>query len=164
MCLVRTVCFVVSECIYQQDVSASSHSLILPAFVCYSLYFRTASHAANSPTEDRSAMLVNLLLQPLPPNFDSETQLPPLEPDYKTLIRLNLWCVVDGHGGGCVATYASEVLLPHIAASVSRALGCAIVDRGVCQVNGESRDPNALVRREEVVLCYLLLLCAALLF
>jgi serine/threonine protein phosphatase PrpC len=104
----------------------------------------TASHAANCPTEDRSASLVNLLLQPLPPNFDSETQLPPLEPDYKTLIRLNLWCVVDGHGGGCVATYASEVLLPHIAASVSRALGCAIVDRGVCTVNGQLRDANAL--------------------
>jgi hypothetical protein len=104
----------------------------------------TASHAANCPSEDRSASLVNLLLQPLPPNFDSETQLPPLEPDYKTLIRLNLWAVIDGHGGGCVATYASEVLLPHIAASVSRALGCAIVDRGVCTVNGQLRDANAL--------------------
>jgi serine/threonine protein phosphatase PrpC len=104
----------------------------------------TASHAANCPSEDRSASLVNLLLQPLPPNFDSETQLPPLEPDYKTLIRLNLWAVIDGHGGGCVATYASEVLLPHIAASISRALGCAIVDRGVCTVNGQLRDANAL--------------------
>lgn len=104
----------------------------------------TASHAANCPSEDRSASLVNLLLQPLPPNFDSETQLPPLEPDYKTLIRLNLWAVIDGHGGGCVATYGSEVLLPHIAASVSRALGCAIVDRGVCTVNGQLRDANAL--------------------
>jgi len=106
--------------------------------------FHTASHAANCPSEDRSASLVNLLLQPLPPNFDSETQLPPLEPDYKTLIRLNLWAVIDGHGGGCVATYGSEVLLPHIAASVSRALGCAIVDRGVCTVNGQLRDANAL--------------------
>ena len=104
----------------------------------------TASHAANLPTEDRSSSLVNLLLQPLPPNFDSETQLLPLEPDYKTLIRLNLWCVIDGHGGGAVATYASEVLLPHIAASVSRALGCAIVDRGVCTVNGQLRDANAM--------------------
>jgi serine/threonine protein phosphatase PrpC len=68
----------------------------------------------------------------------------PLEPDYKTLIRLNLWAVVDGHGGGCVATYVSEVLLPHIAASVSRALGCAMVDRGVCTVNGQRRNANAL--------------------
>jgi serine/threonine protein phosphatase PrpC len=88
--------------------------------------------------------LVNLILQPLPPNYDSETQLAPLEPDYKTLIRLNLWAVIDGHGGGCVATYSSEVLLPHIAASVSRALNCAIVDRGVCTVNGQLRDANAL--------------------
>jgi hypothetical protein len=104
----------------------------------------TASHAANCPTEDRSSSLVNLLLQPLPPNFDSETQLPPLEPDYKTLIRLNLWCVIDGHGGGSVATYASEVLLPHIAASVSRMLGCAIISRGTCTVNGQLRDAYAL--------------------
>ena len=88
--------------------------------------------------------MVNLLLQPLPPNYDSETQLAPLEPDYKTLIRLNLWAVIDGHGGGCVATYSSEVLLPHIAASISRALNCAIVDRGVCMVNGQLRDANAL--------------------
>ncbi|KAL3921381.1 MAG: hypothetical protein SGILL_002774 [Bacillariaceae sp.] len=105
----------------------------------------TSSHAANSPSEDRSASLVNVLLQPLPPNYDSETQLPPLEcNEYHSLIRLNLWSVIDGHGGGCVATYASEVLLPHIAASISRALGCAIVSRGVCLVNGQLRDANAL--------------------
>lgn len=118
--------------------------LALPQFRNPDISMWTASHAANSPTEDRSASLVNVLLQPLPPNFDSETQLPPLEPDYQTLIRLNLWCVIDGHGGGCVATYASEVLLPHVAASVSRMLGCAIVDRGVCTVNGQLRDANAL--------------------
>jgi hypothetical protein len=116
----------------------------LPHFRDPHISMWTASHAANSPTEDRSASLVNLLLQPLPPNFDSETQLPPFEPDYKTLIRLNLWGVIDGHGGGCVATYASEVLLPHIAASVSRMLGCAIVSRGTCTVNGQLRDANAL--------------------
>lgn len=103
----------------------------------------TSTHAANCPSEDRSSSLVNVLLQPLPLNFDSETQLP-LERDYKTLIRLSLWSVIDGHGGGCVATYASEVLLPHIAASISRALGCAIVDRGTCTVNGQLRDANAL--------------------
>ena len=116
----------------------------LPSFQEVSSCMWTASHAANCPSEDRSASLVNLLLQPLPPNFDSETQLPPLEPDYKTLIRLNLWAVIDGHGGGCVATYASEVMLPHIATSVSRALGCTIVDRGVCTVNGQLRDATAL--------------------
>ena len=117
---------------------------LLPKFRDAQSSMWTASHAANLPTEDRSASLVNLLLQPLPPNFDSETQLLPLEPDYKTLIRVNLWSVIDGHGGGAVATYASEVLLPHIAASVSRALGCAIVDRGVCTVNGQLRDANAM--------------------
>ena len=103
-----------------------------------------SSHAANAPSEDRSASLMNVLLQPLPPNFDSETQLPPLENEYHSVVRLNLWSVIDGHGGGSVATYASEVLLPHIAASISRALGCAIVSRGVCLVNGQLRDANAL--------------------
>jgi serine/threonine protein phosphatase PrpC len=113
--------------------------------ICSLSIARTASWAANYPTEDRSASLVNLLLQPLPPNYDSETQVGgPLEPDYTTLIRLNLWAVIDGHGGGSVATYGSEVLLPHIAASVSRSLNCTIVDRGVCTVNGQLRDANAL--------------------
>ena len=118
----------------------------LPTFKDPRTCMWTSSHAANSPSEDRSASLVNVLLQPLPPNFDSETQLPPLEHnnEYHSLIRLNLWSVIDGHGGGCVATYASEVLLPHIAASISRALGCAIVSRGVCLVNGQLRDANAL--------------------
>jgi len=132
----------------QHAISSSSHSehgpTQLPKFQNTQSCMWTASHAANCPSEDRSASLVNLLLQPLPPNFDSETQLPTLEPDYRTLIRLNLWAVIDGHGGGSVATYGSEVLLPHIAASVSRALGCAIVDRGVCTVNGQLRDANAL--------------------
>lgn len=107
----------------------------------------TSSHAANAPSEDRSASLVNVVLQPLPhTNFDSETQIHDNfnDGEYRSLIRLNLWSVIDGHGGGCVATYASEVLLPHIAASISRAMGCAIVSRGVCLVNGQLRDANAL--------------------
>ena len=64
--------------------------------------------------------------------------------DNTSLIRLSLWSVIDGHGGGCVATYGAEVLLPHIAASVARALKSEIVDRGVCNVNGQLRDANAL--------------------
>jgi serine/threonine protein phosphatase PrpC len=116
----------------------------LPCFPSVSEHMWTSTHAANCPSEDRSSSLVNVLLQPLPPNYDSETQLPPLELDYASLVRLSLWSVIDGHGGGCVATYASEVLLPHIAASISRVLGCAIVERGVFIVNGELRDANAL--------------------
>ena len=141
-----SVCEVMKDPDYNLPAgNKSEHQLLcLPKFRDVQSCMWTASHAANCPSEDRSASLVNLLLQPLPPNFDSETQLPTLEPDYKTLIRLNLWAVIDGHGGGCVATYGSEVLLPHIAASVSRALGCAIVDRGVCTVNGQLRDANAL--------------------
>lgn len=104
----------------------------------------TSSHAANDPSEDRSASLTNVLLQPLAPNVDSETQLPTMTNEYHSLIRLNMWSVIDGHGGGSVATYASEVLLPHLAASIARALDCAIVSRGVCLVNGQLRDVNAL--------------------
>lgn len=133
-----------SSCFADLEGGGEHRPLVLPTFRNPQTCMWTASHAANCPSEDRSASLVNLLLQPLPPNYDSETQLPPLEPDYKTLIRVNLWAVIDGHGGGCVATYASEVLLPHIAASVSRALGCAIVDRGTCTVNGQLRDANAV--------------------
>ena len=129
----------------QMEPDTIDHSpTSLPKFTDPRTCTWTSSHAANSPSEDRSSSLVNVLLQPLPPNFDSETQLPPLETEYTSLVRLSLWSVIDGHGGGCVATYASEVLLPHIAASVSRALGCAIVDRGVCVVNGQLRDANAL--------------------
>jgi serine/threonine protein phosphatase PrpC len=128
----------------QQPIFDNHSPMSLPKFSNPENCMWTSTHAANSPSEDRSSSLVNVLLQPLPPNFDSETQLPTLEPDYTTLIRLSLWSVIDGHGGGCVATYASEVLLPHVAASVSRALGCAIVDRGVCTVNGQLRDANAL--------------------
>lgn len=137
--------FVVPPHSHGESDSGIDHSpTSLPQFRDPRTCMFTSSHAANSPSEDRSASLVNVLLQPLPPNFDSETQLPPLEKDYSSIIRLNLWSVIDGHGGGCVATYASEVLLPHVAATISRALGCAIVSRGVCLVNGQLRDANAL--------------------
>ena len=111
----------------------------LPSFMDTQGCMWTSSHAANSPSEDRSSSLVNVLLRPLQDD-ESESH----EPGNQVLIRLSLWSVIDGHGGGCVATYISEVLLPHIAASVSRALKCSIVDRGVCIVNGELRDANAL--------------------
>lgn len=128
-----------------EDLGCDHLPTSLPAFKEPRSCMWTSSHAANSPSEDRSSSLVNVLLQPLPPNIDSETQLPAFDTsEYNSLIRLNLWSVIDGHGGGCVATYASEVLLPHIAASISRALGCAIVSRGVCLVNGQLRDANAL--------------------
>jgi len=77
-------------------------------------------------------------------NNDNESEEDEDEDENTSLIRLSLWSVIDGHGGGCVATYAAEVLLPHIAASVARALKSEIVDRGVCNVNGQLRDANAL--------------------
>eukprot|EP00547_Thalassionema_nitzschioides_P012979 CAMPEP_0194255624 /NCGR_PEP_ID=MMETSP0158-20130606/34847_1 /TAXON_ID=33649 /ORGANISM="Thalassionema nitzschioides, Strain L26-B" /LENGTH=924 /DNA_ID=CAMNT_0038994037 /DNA_START=142 /DNA_END=2913 /DNA_ORIENTATION=+ len=110
----------------------------LPRFQNAKMCMWTSSHAANSPSEDRSCSLVNILLRPL--LSDKETK----NRNNRILIRVSLWSVIDGHGGGCVATYASEVLLPHVAASIARALKCEIVDRGVCTVNGELRDANAL--------------------
>lgn len=109
----------------------------LPPFRDSNTCMWIASHAANSPSEDRSSSLVNVLLKPRNVTACDESS-------QYSLIRLSLWSVIDGHGGGCVATYASEVLLPHIAASVSRVLDCDIVDRGECRINGELRDANAL--------------------
>lgn len=77
-------------------------------------------------------------------HHDSDEEIEDDDDENTSLIRLSLWSVIDGHGGGCVATYAAEVLLPHIAASVARALKSEIVDRGVCNVNGQLRDANAL--------------------
>ncbi|KAI2510561.1 hypothetical protein MHU86_3829 [Fragilaria crotonensis] len=109
---------------------------VLPKFRDPKMCMWTSSHAANCPSEDRSSSLVNVLLRPLSNGVT--------KPDNRQLVRVSLWSVIDGHGGGCVATYASEVLLPHITANVARALKCEIVDRGVCTVNGELRDANAL--------------------
>lgn len=144
----------------------------LPTFRDSRMSMWTSTHDANAPSEDRSSSLLNVLLRPPRSRAGTTTrnlgetenvsssgssgscsgdegvveQPSPQndEVDNTSLIRLSLWAVVDGHGGGCVATYASEVLLPHIAASVARALKCAIVDRGVCTVNGQLRDANAL--------------------
>jgi serine/threonine protein phosphatase PrpC len=109
---------------------------VLPKFRDPKMCMWTSSHAANCPSEDRSSSLVNVLLRPLSSGVTNH--------DNRQLVRVSLWSVIDGHGGGCVATYASEVLLPHITANVARALKCEIVDRGVCTVNGELRDANAL--------------------
>lgn len=110
----------------------------LPRFRDPKICMWTSSHAANCPSEDRSSSLVNVLLRPWTDGHQG------LHVHNRHLVRVSLWSVIDGHGGGCVATYASEVLLPHITASVARALKCEIVDRGVCTVNGELRDANAL--------------------
>jgi len=131
----------------QQQHQRCCSPIRLPIFKDPRSLMWTSTHAANAPSEDRSASLVNILLQPLPDaNFDNETQIHDNlnDREYHSLIRLNLWSVIDGHGGGCVATYASEVLLPHLAASISRALKCTIVSRGVCLVNGQLRNANAM--------------------
>ena len=110
--------------------SLGDHSPVsLPTFRDPGTCQWTSTYAANAPSEDRSASLVNVLLRP--------------QNEGHSLVRLNLWAVIDGHGGGSVATYASEVLLPHIAANISHVLECEIVDCGECKVNGELRDANA---------------------
>ena len=64
----------------------------------------------------------------------------PKTTEQHALIRLSLWSVIDGHGGGIVATYAAQVLLPHITASISHSLDCDIVQQGECRVNNELRE------------------------
>lgn len=115
------------------ESSSENHSpTVLPRFKEPSTCMWTATYAANAPSEDRSSSLVNVLLKPWNTT------------DTASLVRLSLWSVIDGHGGGCVATYASEVLLPHIAANISKSLECDIVDGGECRVNGQLRDANAI--------------------
>ncbi|KAL3777664.1 hypothetical protein ACHAW5_010988 [Stephanodiscus triporus] len=98
----------------------------------------SAPNAGNNSTANATSHANNL--SRVRPSEDD----PGHDEENNSLIRLSLWSVIDGHGGGCVATYAAEVLLPHIAASVARALKSDIVDRGVCNVNGQLRDANAL--------------------
>lgn len=158
---------------HKSSPSSRHHHLpdALPSFHDPRASMWTSTHDANAPSEDRYCSLVNVLLRPPPSKMgntenisssgssgsgsdddltqmDEATQVDPrphpYEEDNTSLIRLSLWSVIDGHGGGCVATYASEVLLPHIAASVARALKCNIVDRGHFYVNGQLRDVNAL--------------------
>eukprot|EP00586_Coscinodiscus_wailesii_P008478 CAMPEP_0172521150 /NCGR_PEP_ID=MMETSP1066-20121228/292411_1 /TAXON_ID=671091 /ORGANISM="Coscinodiscus wailesii, Strain CCMP2513" /LENGTH=705 /DNA_ID=CAMNT_0013304011 /DNA_START=96 /DNA_END=2210 /DNA_ORIENTATION=- len=88
-----------------------------------------SSYEANFPSEDRNASLINVLLQ-----------TPEQQRHSTSFIRLSLWCVLDGHGGGAVASYASEVLLPHIAANISRVFNCQIVGRGRFTVSGNVRN------------------------
>jgi len=99
----------------------------LPSFPEPPKFMSTSMYEANAPSEDRSASLVNVLLKP---HSDSSN----------SFLRLNLWCILDGHGGGSVASYASEVLLPHIAVSVSERLNSEIISNGEFKVNDETRD------------------------
>jgi len=104
----------------------------------------TSSHEANAPSEDRHASLVNLLLLPkdetsLKSNSVSTGKADTHHQNTYPLIRVSMWCVLDGHGGGCVAAYASEVLLPHIAASIAEALNCTVISQGIFHANGEPR-------------------------
>lgn len=114
-----------------EDIPMNYHSpAALPQFTNPSTAMWTATHAANAPSEDQSSSLTNVLLRPK-------------NKDEHSLIRLSLWSVIDGHGGGIMATYAAQVLLPHVTASISRSLDCDIVQQGECRVNNELRE-NAI--------------------
>uniref|UniRef100_A0A7S1FP12 PPM-type phosphatase domain-containing protein n=1 Tax=Corethron hystrix TaxID=216773 RepID=A0A7S1FP12_9STRA len=102
----------------------------LPSFLEPSEFMSTSTYEANAPSEDRSASLLNVLLKPHVDSCDEDA----------ALVRLNLWCVLDGHGGGSVASYASEVLLPHVAVSLAHALESTIVSNGKYRVNKEGRN------------------------
>ena len=111
-----------------------SYNGVAHSFPNQEAYMWASSYEANSPSEDRHASLVNVILKN------------PSEIIGKGFffMRMLLWCVLDGHGGGKAASYASEVLLPHIAKNISSSLHSKIVSRGVFTVNGEVRDINAL--------------------
>merc|ERR1711862_846995 len=88
----------------------------------------TSSYEANSPSEDRHSYLVNMILK----NNVQEKDL--------GYVRMSMWCILDGHGGGDVASYASEALLPHLAVNISRALNTKIISKGDLCVNGNIQD------------------------
>ena len=105
----------------------------------------TSSHEANNPSEDRSASLVNVLLRPPDSHISDksdESKCCDGSQQNSAYIRLSLWGVFDGHGGGSVATYASKVLLPHIAQSISNELNCKIGSKGEFKINGVLQDSD----------------------
>lgn len=59
--------------------------------------------------------------------------------------------MINGHGGGCVATYAAKVLLPHIAASLSPQI--RNLNRGVCNTKAtagrKALDLDGLIRSSD---------------
>jgi len=97
-----------------------------------------ASHEANNPSEDRSASLVNVILRP-PDSLQRDENNMSASASF---VRLSLWSVFDGHGGGTVANYASKILLPHIAQSISNVLNCEIESRGDFKINGSKNNSD----------------------
>lgn len=126
-----------NESITTFEVDEQRHDFNLPKFSDSSLHMWTSTHEANAPSEDRHASLVNLLLIPKDHSGHQNQESIPL-------IRVSMWCVLDGHGGGSVASYASEVLLPHIAASIAKALNCAVLSQGLFHANGKQRKLDAI--------------------
>lgn len=110
----------------------------LPKFSDAAQHMWTSTHEANAPSEDRNASLVNLLFMPRE-DHDLREKTGQYETTF-SLIRVSMWCVLDGHGGGSVASYASEVLLPHIAASIANALNCTVASSGEFHANGLKRN------------------------
>ena len=123
------------EIIYKEKTSGRNWSyeknFSLSSFPNKNNFMWTSSYEANNPSEDRHASLVNMILRK--ENDDD---------DY--FIRMSLWCVLDGHGGGAVASYASQALLPHIATNISHALDSDIISKGEFTVNGEMQDVEVL--------------------
>ena len=112
-----------------------------PFFPTPSSSMWTSSHEANDPSEDRNASLVNVILRP-PDSVHNDCNSQ--KDRDRAYIRLSLWSVFDGHGGGTVASYASKVLLPHIAQNISNVLNCEIESKGEFKVNGVTQDTKDL--------------------
>ena len=85
-----------------------------------SVKISTSTYDANAPSEDRSASIANVILSSPTSSY-----------------HVNLFVVLDGHGGFTVAQFASLNLLPSILLSLSESLGSDIVDKGVLTVNAD---------------------------
>ena len=117
----------------ERDWLLHDNHLSMSSFPNKNDFMWTSTYEANSPSEDHHASLVNMLLT------TREEQ-----EEHNYFIRMSMWCVLDGHGGGAVATYASQALLPHIAVNISRALEAQITSKGEFTVDGELQDVEVL--------------------
>jgi len=118
--------------------------------------FSATSYQANNPCEDRYATLTNIMLQPQTQDqdqgYNSSSNDSSTGTD-KGLIRMSMFCVLDGHGGPAVAEFASRRLLPLMVHNISQSLECSILQQGTYMVNGMTikhvPSPNSNSNRKE---------------
>ena len=110
-------------------------TLPLPTVDC-----TTSTYDANSPSEDRSASIRNIILLEADVDDDGDGDGDG-DGDCKDRVQngyhVNMFVVLDGHGGFIVAQFASANLLPSILEQIARELQTKIYDKGTMTVNDE---------------------------